>query len=161
MSSAKQTSDVEDTSEERQTTHGSVGPTDPLGVAHREVNTILYRLEASLWTESFEFFSDIPRTSRILYTGSSFRRKRQRDGRNIGRLKIYGFLQIQFVFVCLGLSPLVDVCFAALANINWTNVTILPSNCVMVEQSRIKHLEGRSDTVSSRKKSLCAMLVKT
>jgi hypothetical protein len=42
--------------------------------------------------------------------------------------------------------------------LNWTNVTVLPSNCVMVEQTRIKRLEGRSDTVSSRKKSLCAML---
>jgi hypothetical protein len=37
MSRAKQTSDIEDTSY-RQTTHGSVGPTDPFGVAHREVN---------------------------------------------------------------------------------------------------------------------------
>ena len=30
-------SDVEDMSN-RQTTHGSVGPTDPFGVAHQEVN---------------------------------------------------------------------------------------------------------------------------
>jgi hypothetical protein len=37
MSRAKQMSDVEDTSH-RQTTHGSVGPTDPFGVVHREVN---------------------------------------------------------------------------------------------------------------------------
>src|ERR1700679_597684 len=68
--------------------------------------TNLYRSEASLWAESFEFFSDIPRTLRSLYTGSSFCKKRQRDGRNIGRLKIYGFAKQQFVFVCLGLSPL-------------------------------------------------------
>jgi hypothetical protein len=37
MSRAKQMSDVEDTSH-RQTTHGSVGPTDPFGVVHRGVN---------------------------------------------------------------------------------------------------------------------------
>jgi hypothetical protein len=113
MSRAKQTSDVEDTSDKL--------PTDLSGRQIRsgwrtgKSITILYRLEASLWTESFELFSDIPRTLRILYTGSRFCKKRQRDGRNIGRLKIYGFLQIQFVFVCLGLSPLVDECFAALA----------------------------------------------
>jgi hypothetical protein len=88
MSRVKQRSDVEDMSNP-QTTHGSVGPTDPFRWCTGKSITNLYRLEALLWTESFEKISDIPRTLRILYTGTRFCKKRQRYGRNIGRVKIY------------------------------------------------------------------------
>jgi hypothetical protein len=56
MSRAKQTSDVEDTSH-RQTTDGSVGPTDPFGVAHQEVNHKFISLKSFAMDRKFgDFF---------------------------------------------------------------------------------------------------------
>jgi hypothetical protein len=52
MSRAKQTSDVEDMSN----THGSVGPTDPFGVAHREVNHKFISLRSFAMGRKFRNF---------------------------------------------------------------------------------------------------------
>jgi hypothetical protein len=55
MSRANQTSDVEDVSN-RQTTHGSVGSTDPFGVVHREVDHKFISLRSFAMDRKFRNF---------------------------------------------------------------------------------------------------------
>jgi hypothetical protein len=93
----------------------------------------------------FQFFCDIPIILKILYIFLSSCRKRPRDARNIQQLKILlmEFVQIHFVLVCPGLSPL-DACCSLRSQLG----LYFPSACTNAVISRVWHGEIRHELLS-------------